>query len=512
MVLRKLRSASAWRTRVALAIAALTLAYASLPQGEGWNQNAHYALVRSLSDGTAVVDRYRSETNDVAWVDGHYYTAKAPGLALATVPWYVLLDTLGVKELFAKAPGKMDETVGMLWALGLVGCVLPGAAIALLVYRLGDALEPGLGVLAAVAAGLGTLLLPFATLFFAHMLAAALAFAAFALLWLRKPAMLAGALAGLAVTVDYPLALAAVIVGVYARRRAHLYCLGLALGVVPLFAYQWWAFGSPTHLAYENAVVTGGVSGHDVIGLNDEGFYGITMPSFTTAVELLFAPIGLLRMTPLVALGAVGTVLMYRRGVRAEALTIGALTLAYFVYNAGYFAPFGGLVPGPRFLIPILPFLAVPLALAFRRLPLTTLAAAAVSAALMVAVTITDPLLSFYGGWHERLLDGSFGRQNLGTVVLFLAFAVGAATLAGRASSLEIRAGEWPVALAAGAAWTLLFVLGPDDVDGWSVERALAMSGLAAGAVVLVLMLARSGCEPAGWLRRSIEITTRTTR
>jgi hypothetical protein len=127
---------------------------------------------------------------------------------------YFVLDTLGVRRTVATAaPGKTSETVGMLCFLGLVGCVLPASVIAQLVRRLGDLLEPGLRVLAAVSAGLGAPLLQFTTRFFAHVLWTALAFAAFAMLWLRRRRVLAG----LAVTVDYLLGLAAAILGAYAR-------------------------------------------------------------------------------------------------------------------------------------------------------------------------------------------------------------------------------------------------------------------------------------------------------
>ncbi|HEV8688313.1 MAG TPA: hypothetical protein VGQ84_13615 [Gaiellaceae bacterium] len=520
------------RRPATLAFVCLGLAYASLAQGIGWNQLAHYSLVRALADGTPVIDKYRNETGDVSWHDGHYYAAKAPGLAFATVPAFVFLDVTGLKSAMAKAPGAADETVGMLWALGLVGCVLPAFAIALLARRLGDLVEPGFGVLAAVAAGTGTLLLAFATLFFSHVLAAALAFAAFALLWLRgqsPPAaegqslawgqsqvagedktpepgdfvgtvpqtrvsrgsawglslwgFVAGVLAGLAVVADYPLALAALLVGLYALTRGWrsgaLYAGGAALGLVPLLAYNLWAFGSVTHLSYEDAVLVGGATGHDVLGANASGFFGIGEPSFPVAMELLFAPVGVLRLTPVVAAAAAGLVVLYRRGFRAEALLIGGLALSYLVYNSGYFQPFGGFVPGPRFLVPILPFLGVALVSAIRVFPLTTLLLAGISTALMTAVTITGPLLAFDGRWHVRLFDGWFGGRHWYVIAPFVVLVVLAAFFAARAARPHLSVREAPAAAAALAAWALLWRVSPDRLEGWTVRDAALVAALA---------------------------------
>jgi hypothetical protein len=105
---------------------------------------------------------------------------------------------------------------------------------------LGDEVANGYGVAAAVTLGLATLFVPFSTLLFAHVPAASLAFAAFAILWLRDgqwAALAAGVLAGTAVTVEYPLALAAFGLGLYVvttrdfAARGLTYIAGLAIGV-----------------------------------------------------------------------------------------------------------------------------------------------------------------------------------------------------------------------------------------------------------------------------------------
>jgi hypothetical protein len=115
-----------------------------------------------------------------------------------------------------------------------------------------------------------------------------------------------------------------------------------------------------------------------VVGLNDGGFFGIEMPDPQIAIDLLVANKGLLTLAPVLAVALAGIVLLHRRGLRAEAYVIAAMFLLYLTYNSGYWLPFGGGSPGPRFLIPVLPFLAVPLALAWRRWPATSLALAAV--------------------------------------------------------------------------------------------------------------------------------------
>jgi hypothetical protein len=492
------------------AIIALVFGWALIMQSLGWAQTSYYAFVKALGDGHTSIDAYHWETRDKSYINGHFYSVKAPGLAFALTPPFLALKAAGAPTLAreaadtARAGGarqwtyrglnvhaygynaqraaqikrRLEIQAPMVWGLGLFGTVLPALALLLLTRRVVEHVEPGLGTITAVTLGGATLVMPFAVNLFSHVLAALLAFAAFALAWRERdrargrPAelLIAGLLSGLAVTTEYPLAIAGAIVGVYAvwhadwLRRGLTYAGGVALGVLPLLVYNLLAFGSVTTLSYKNAVNEQGRSGHATLGLNGDGLFGIGTPKPRYALELLLSPRGLLIVTPIVVMGLLGTVLMWRRGRRAEASVIAAIAGAYFVYDAGYWLPMGGGSPGPRFLIPTLPFLAVGIAYAWRRWPGPAMALAVPSAVTMIAAAITYPLVTFgqTGDWSQRASDANFqhtvlslfGLDNgwVAVAPVLIAF-LAAAILAWRsAPSLRVGWAGWPVL----AAWGLV--------------------------------------------------------
>ena len=166
-------------------------------------------------------------------------------------------------------------------------------------------------------------------------------------------------------------------------RRGLAYALGVGVGVIPLALYDQLTFGSITHVAY-----------HD-IQHNKTGFFGIRAPDLSGAYALLFDSRGLLTLSPVLVMAFFGLVAMYRRGHRAEVGVITGTFALYLIYNSGYFLPFGGGVPGPRFLTTTLPFLAVALAAAFRRHPGPTLALGAASVLCYATATLTHPLIGY---------------------------------------------------------------------------------------------------------------------
>ena len=483
-----------------IAVAALMLAFAWPMQGFGYNQTSHYVLIKALADHTAVVDKALGEvgdlgTQDVTRVGDHLYSNKAPGLAGLTLPTFLVLKAAGARTA--------GDPTRMLWALGLIGTVLPATALVLLVRRVAERVESGFGTVAAITMGLGTLLLPFATLFFAHALSACLVFAAFAVLFFerqgrpRHSALLAaaGVLAGLAITTEYPTALVVFALGLYALaqprplRRGVAFGGGVLAGVVPLGLYNWWAFGSLTHLSYQ------GNAGGDGPGLER-----IPAPGFRPAVllETLFGGSGLLTLSPVLICGVAGTVLLYRRGWRAETLVIAVATALYLLYNSGYGTNFGGFSPGQRYLIPVVPLLAFPLAAAFRAFPVTTGALALVSTVIAVSTTATYALAGYKADWFDRVGNLQFTPTPLSligitgwyTILPFFlavitagAFAL-AATSPPRLTMADMLAAPFAVLL-----WAVIAATAPTTPGlGGNADRLSSYGGVTAVGVAVLLV------------------------
>ncbi len=381
------------RKRIALAAILLVgLSYATVIQSFSWNQTSHYDLIRTLNDDGTTIDKYQSNTGDKAEYHGHYYSARAPGLALFALPFYDALNVVGAEswtDAHVAPPNHPGDE--MIYLIGLWANVLPGLLLLVLVWRVAERFEPGYGAAAAVALGLGTMVLPLSTLLFSHVFTTFLAFAAFWIMLRERegppsPMLLgvAGLAMGYAFSSEYPTFFAALVLGGYllsrrdARtpalivRRGGAYVLGGLIGIVPLLLYNHYAFGSWTHLAYSN------------IPRQKQGFFGIDLPSLRVLATLLLDSRGLLTISPVLILGGLGTVLLYKRGNRAEALTITGICICYLGYNSGYYLPFGGGFMGPRFLITTLPFLAFPIALALKRWPGPTVALAGASITMTV--------------------------------------------------------------------------------------------------------------------------------
>jgi len=410
------------RREVILALA-LLFCYGFFRQVPAWNEYSRYDLVRALvEDGTTSIDRYQENTGDKAFHNGHYYSDKAPGTAFLGLPVYLLL-ALASEAAGAGTPD--PETAVHALAFGV-----SGIATVLLVLLLLRFLRPTVGegwaLVVGVGYGLGSLAFPFGTMFFGHAASALFLFASYYLLWRWRAdarawrPLLAGFLAGWAVLVDLSMLLGVLVLLVYAlsagrsnggrgaRDALRGPLLMVAGALVPAALLAWYnavSFGGPLSLGYDSLSNPGFAEGMS------RGILGVTWPSGAVLVELLDGPRGLLRLTPWFILVPAGLLAARRSDLRIEVLACGAIVVAFLAFNAGYYLPLGGWTPGPRFLLPALPFAAVLVALAPAALRPLIACLIAIAVTLVFVATATIPNAPelyqdpFYQLWLPRLLN-----------------------------------------------------------------------------------------------------------
>ena len=397
-----------------------------IPRGQYPNPDSHLAL------GYAMVERHTLRIDNYLQLSGsrqllldkavycgahtdvrtcrHYYSDKAPGVGLLIAGVYQAVHPVISSGMAPTKSGSDRFLLRLLLTLLVIS--LPVAAFTVAYWRfLARYAGPTRAMLVTVGYAFGSIALPYSMLLFSHALSAALLFGAFMLVaprpsvleaarGTRAPAraLLAGALAGYAIGCEYPAAIIVALIGLYLLfghggsgirlRSTSRYACGVLIGTIPLLLYNLAAFGTPLAQGYaylNNPLYARGMA---------HGIMGVGAPMWEAALGTTFSPYrGIFLLSPWLLLAFPGLAGMAKAGWRREAWLCGSVSVAYFLFQAGYAFWDGGASVGPRHFLPALPFLAFPVvfALGDRRLLRLAQVLIAVSVAEMLLIVSVRP-------------------------------------------------------------------------------------------------------------------------
>jgi hypothetical protein len=335
---------------------------------------------------TFAVDGYHVNTGDLTAVRGQNFINKPPGASfLAAIPYAPIYAV----ERALRVP------VDSWWAMTLnaylvtmLSCGVTGAFIPVVLFLYARR-RFDVGSRAAVAVALTiafcTIVWPYSTMLFAHVPSAFFLLLAFVLV--RDRPLLAGLAAGAAGMTFYLCIIAALALLLLVRSSRALarFVAGATPFAILLCWYQYVCFGSPFKTALE-----------DSAPFTDRTlFLGVfRLPTFDALSNLTLTPYrGLFFSSSILLFALVGAVVMFRRReVRSELAAVVAIVFLFVGIVAGFNGWHGGSAWGPRYLLPIIPLLGIPMLFAAHMAKPLWIALAALSFSMQFVATSVDPL------------------------------------------------------------------------------------------------------------------------
>lgn len=369
-----------------LGVFALCFVY-FFPSPVGPNEAAHLDLTQAIVDhGSLRIDAYHTNTIDLAFFQGHYYANKAPGQSLLGVPIY-----FAFKTIFQPVPAFTSQQAPLSYYLlvyveSIFTVAIPALLLLMLFFWFLDFFSNSLAhrAVLTLALGLATDVFRYANTVYSHVPSAVALFAAFILVWIqgrddvmdrgrsgwlpRHPQIatgFAGILLGVSVVLEYPSALVAVLIGLYAlsslpRRLWPYLILGAVPGLLLIGAYNLAIYHNPLVTGYASSA-----SAYPGVHRTHSGLAGAYQHVFgalrlRALLGMSFHPYrGLFFLSPFLLLSFPGYWLWARRGGREWFLFL-VVPVFLFLAISTFAGWYGGQAVGPRYLIVSLPFLVFP--------------------------------------------------------------------------------------------------------------------------------------------------------
>jgi hypothetical protein len=384
--MKSLPEKSSARWKLALLLGSVTFfSFIYFYEGGGWNQNSRFDLLRAIVERhTLRIDAYYQNTEDRAFVAGHYYSDKAPGLVFLAVP--CALAARPAMRIVGIDPESPRGEIALSYIVSAGASALPAALAGICLFFLGLRFGGSAtgAAFATLVMALGTPFWAYASLFWAHALVGAcLVFAFASALKLREStsargdffwALAAGLAAGWATVTEYPAAPASALLAFLALSQAwprgnSARCrvtagvgVGAVICIIVLLGYLHAAFGSfrPSYSYYDP---------NSFSFMQQRGYMGLTYPHPDRLLKLLFGGSrGLFFASPVLLAAPVGLWWLWKgKTYSTAALVAAAIASYYFLFNASFYWWKSGLSFGPRYTGASFPLLCIGLAVAWQR-------------------------------------------------------------------------------------------------------------------------------------------------
>lgn len=346
-------------------------AYAYFFQGiGGWGTTVRFDFVYAVvEDGTTHIDAYQENTGDKAFFNGHYYLDKPVGSVLLAIPMYNLIK--GVAWLahvnLPRNPNNSEVTsVITILSVSLVSALMAVFFFHFLSYFSSD-ISKRLWMTLTYA--LGTLVFPYSTVFHGHQVSAAVLFVSFFLLMTMrlsnsdsvKQVFVSGLLAAYGVITEMQTIViyAGIVIYLYSilhdKRKTLFFLIASSIPLSVFLFFNYLFFGHPFRLGYSYHSTFADITKHGLLGISSFDVKRLGYLTFSWYRGIfVFSPVLLLSFPAYYEF-------YMKREWRPEFWLSVYIIIVYFVLISSYPGWYGGWTFGPRYLIPIIPFLTFPI-------------------------------------------------------------------------------------------------------------------------------------------------------
>ena len=354
--------------------------------GGNWMADSIISSAMAFVDtGSFIIDDYIKAPQDNAIFNGHYYSGFAPGASFLVMPLYIIIKPL-LNFLPASIFGfpQLQFKVIIMNILATVFLTIPTSAfLSVLIYKFLDnfTTRKRYKLLITFFFAFGTIIFVHSTGFYRRPITMFLAFLSFYLMYKIKnnqihPSprilFLIGFLLGFSIFIEYSMFIVVCLLSLYLltflkNKKILWYGLGILISLIALMAYHYVIFDDPfttpyMHRASPKAQSIQTFSDVLAINLSSERAFELTIGLSR----------GLFISSPILLLSLLGLFYFFKSKSKKnllEIILIVLITFSYFLFNVSQINIWeAGCSFGPRFMIPLLPFLIIPLVFVFDKI------------------------------------------------------------------------------------------------------------------------------------------------